>query len=139
MGQSNIRVFIHSVLTTRFREPLILPSFEEQLYDFIRKDFKKFDSNVLAINEMPDHIHILYWLHQSHAIADVIKHVKGSSSFWVNHESLSSKKFAWQGGYSALSIQYNNYDHVVDYIKNQKQHHKNKNLINELEQNDDKK
>lgn len=133
MGQSNVRVFIHSVWTTRFREPLILPSFEEKLYEFIKEDFKKFDSNVLAINGMPDHIHILYWLHQSHSIASVIKHVKGASSFWINQQKFMNAKFAWQGGFSALSIQYNGYERVVDYINNQKVHHSNKNFIAELE------
>ena len=83
--------FIHLVWTTGFREPIILPSFEEQLYDFIRKDFKKFDSNILAINRMS---------------------VKGSSSFWINQQKFIPKKFARPGGYCALSIEYNNYGHV---------------------------
>ncbi len=133
MGQSNVRVFIHSLWTKKFREPLILPSFEEKLYAFIKEDFKKCDSNVLAINGMPNHIHILYWLHQSHSIASVIKHVKGASSFWINQQKFMDTKFAWEGGFSALSIQYNDYERVVDYINNQKTHHSNKNFITGLE------
>ncbi len=82
---------------------------------------------------MPDHIHVLYWLHQSQSIASVIKYIKGASSFWINEQKFLSEKFAWQGGYSALSIQYNNYEKVVDYINNQKIHHSKKSLFKDLE------
>ncbi len=82
---------------------------------------------------MPDHIHILFLMNSGITIEDVFKRIKGSSSHWINHGDLINSKFAWQTGYGAFSVSESQLDIVEQYIRNQKEHHKNYSSQNEYE------
>ena len=49
--------------------------------------------------------------------------IKGSSSKWINEKKFLNVKFEWQDGYGAFSYSKSHVDAVIDYIKNQEQHH----------------
>jgi REP element-mobilizing transposase RayT len=70
-----------------------------------------------------DHVHCLFLINQQKSIAEVIKQIKGSTSYWVNEQNLIEEKFAWQTGYAAFSVSESQFDKVFNYIKNQKPHH----------------
>ena len=78
---------------------------------------------VAAVNGMPDHIHLLFLLNPKMAVTDIVKHIKGESSHWINQQKLIPEKFAWQTGFAAFSVSDRHVDKVVHYIKNQKTHH----------------
>jgi hypothetical protein len=54
------------------------------------------------------------------SLADLIREVKGSSTYQINRELGPSPPFQWQRGYSAFSVQYNDMGGVVGYIRDQK-------------------
>ncbi len=81
---------------------------------------------------MPDHVHCLFLLNPQKTITDVIKQIKGSSSFYINKNNLTTEKFAWQTGFGAFSVSESVLDKTFHYINNQKQHHKNKSSSDEL-------
>ena len=39
----------------------------------------------MAINGMPDHLHVFVGLHTTQSIADLMRVVKGESSEWINN------------------------------------------------------
>ena len=45
---------------------------------------------------------------------------------FINDKGFLKQKFNWQDGYGAFSYSQSNFGNVVDYIKNQKEHHKKK-------------
>jgi REP element-mobilizing transposase RayT len=47
---------------------------------------------------------------------------------WINKKQLVRGKFSWQEGYGAFSYGKSQINDVVQYIKNQETHHKNKRL-----------
>ena len=49
--------------------------------------------------------------------------LKGDSSYWVHNEFHEMKQFAWQDGYGVFSVSKSHVGRVVEYIKNQRQHH----------------
>jgi len=66
------------------------------------------------------------------AVADTIKQLKGSSSFWLNKNEFIKDKFSWQRGYGVFSISEKHIPRVSKYIKNQEEHHKFTNFDAEI-------
>jgi len=103
--------------------PLINQMVEKQVYMIISEELKELGCPVRIVNGMPDHIHCLFLLNPQKSIAEIIKQVKGSTSYYINKNNLVIEKFAWQTGYAAYSISESMVDKVFQYIQNQKKHH----------------
>lgn len=134
MPQSFNKLWIHTIWSTKDRLPFIEPSIEKRVYEFMSSQFTESGCPVRIINGMPDHIHCLFLLNQQKAITEIIKQVKGSSSYRINREQLSRDKFAWQTGYAAYSVSESVLDKVYQYIVNQKQHHQKTTFLKEYEE-----
>ena len=98
MTKSCSQVWIHAVWATKNRMPLIDNSFEKKLFKFISNQFWEIGCVPKIVNGMPDHIHCLFLINKTISIADVIKQVKGSSSFFINQSSFINDYFIWQRG-----------------------------------------
>ncbi|MCZ4224134.1 IS200/IS605 family transposase [Pedobacter rhodius] len=133
MPHSYNKIWIHAIWATKDRNHFIQSQIERKLYDFIYHQFVELGCVVRAINGMPDHIHCLFLLNPQKSIVEVIKQVKGSSSYFMNNESLINEKFSWQTGYAAYSVSESVLERVYRYIKNQKEHHRKKCFQNEYE------
>jgi REP element-mobilizing transposase RayT len=123
MAHSLNKVWIHAVWSTKNRVPFIHESIEEFVFDRISDEIRKQGCFVKIVNGMPDHVHCLFVLNRSVTVADVIRHAKGSSAFWLNKQQLTDQKFAWQTGYSAFSVTESAIEIVYRYIKYQKRIH----------------
>jgi len=77
----------------------------------------------VAINGMPDHVHLLIKSSKNIADANFMKELKGGSSSWMNENHLISGRFKWQAGYGWFSVSPKDTDEVIAYIKNQAKHH----------------
>ena len=86
---------------------------------------------MLAINSMPDHIHIFVGYNQNHLIPNLVEEIKTSSNAWIKEQNLSKFKFEWQRGYGAFSHSRSQVDAVVKYVKNQEEHHKKRSFREE--------
>jgi REP element-mobilizing transposase RayT len=123
MPHSYNKIWIHAIWSTKDRKPLIHPTVETKIHQFIAEQLREQGCPVRIINGMPDHIHCLFLLSPQKSIAEVVKQIKGSSSHFINQNNLISDKFSWQTGYAAYSVSESVVDKVFQYIKNQKQHH----------------
>lgn len=82
------------------------------------------DSPALLINGVEDHVHILCQLSRKFAIMDVIKASKTETSKWLKKQGPRLNGFQWQAGYGVFSVSQSNAAQVMDYVKNQEEHHK---------------
>jgi len=57
--------------------------------------------------------------------------IKNNSTNFINEHNWLKTKFSWQEGFGAFSYSESNYGKVIDYIKNQKQHHQRKSFRQE--------
>jgi REP element-mobilizing transposase RayT len=114
------------VFAVKHRNGLIHTSFKEELYKYITGIIKFHNHKLLAINGMPDHLHILIGMRPTQSISDLMQDIKGSSSKWINEKKFLKVKFEWQEGYGAFSYSKSQVYIIIDYIKNQEQHHANK-------------
>ena len=95
---------------------------------------------MLAINSMPDHIHMLFGFRTTESMADLMKAVKKDSTDWINSQRFTRGKFLWQDGYGAFSYEKKRVPGIIEYILSQEEHHKKfswseeyKNLLKEFE------
>lgn len=86
---------------------------------------------MLAINGMPDHIHILIGMRPSCCLSDLVREIKKASNDFVNSQGYTKNKFRWQEGFGAFSYSENDLHRVINYVLNQKEHHKKKSFREE--------
>ncbi len=124
MPQSLSSVLIHLIFSTKNREPFITPSIELELHPYLAKVFRELKSPSLAINGMPDHIHVLFSLARVITIAELLQEVKTETSKWIKTKGSRFNNFHWQRGYGAFSIGQSQVKEVKRYIDGQKEHHR---------------
>ena len=131
MGQSLVNNYVHIVFSTKHREPLIKPPFEEELHAYLGGTCKKLGCPVLIVGGYTDHVHILCMLSKNIALSELLKQIKQESSKWMKTKHDSLKSFTWQGGYGAFSVNPKGIEVVKEYIKNQHRHHSKKSFKQE--------
>lgn len=126
MGQSLVKNYIHIIFSTKLRAPLILESIENELYSYIGGICKQLECYPVKIGGYIDHIHILCMLSKKIPLMKLLEEIKAHSSKWIKTKDNTLKKFYWQNGYGAFSVNPYEVDKVIAYIENQKEHHRKK-------------
>ena len=73
---------------------------------------------------MPDHIHFLIGMKPTCCLSELVREIKKSSNNFIKEEGFTKFKFNWQEGFGAFSYSHSQLDNVINYIINQKEHHK---------------
>ena len=120
------QIYIQVVFAVKNRQSLIQPDWEVKLYQYIAGIMRNMDQKLLAINGMPDHVHLLVGLRPSCRLSDLVREIKKSSNAWINEKGFSKYKFEWQEGYGAFSYGHSSLYDVIKYIGRQKEHHMKK-------------
>lgn len=118
------QIYIQLVFAVQGRESLIHPSWEERLYKYITGIVENKGQKLLAINGMPDHIHIFIGMKPDCSLSDLVREIKKSSNTFIKENAFVKGNFNWQSGYGAFSYSHSQLDSVIKYVMNQKAHHK---------------
>jgi REP element-mobilizing transposase RayT len=129
--QSLSSVLVHLVFSTKNREPFIAPDIELELHPYMATVFREYNSPSLTIGGTNDHVHALFTLGRSIAVADIVEVIKTSSSKWIKTKGREYRNFHWQRGYGAFSIGQSNVTALKHYIRNQKTHHRHRSFEDE--------
>ena len=86
--------FYHTVLSTKGRVNFIKPELEQRLYPFMGGIVRDLRCTLLAINGMPDHVHLLIRYRADLSHSEMLRHVKGRSSKWLNETFPTLGRFA---------------------------------------------
>ena len=114
----------HVVFSTKERVELISPGLRARLYPYILTTINNQRGFARQIGGTADHVHILFDLHQSVALADCVRDIKSASSGWIHDTFPELRDFAWQEGYGAFSVSASAIPRVKSYIENQERHHR---------------
>ncbi|MCR8558795.1 IS200/IS605 family transposase [Mucilaginibacter sp. BJC16-A38] len=123
MPNTYTQLYIHFVFAVKYRRAIIEEEWEDRLQKYITGIVQNNGHKLLAINTMPDHLHLFIGLNPKQSISEFMRLVKGDSSEFINSKGLTSRKFQWQEGYGAFSNSHSQIDSVIKYILNQKEHH----------------
>lgn len=132
MASTYTRLNYHLVFSTKERRQLILPRFQQDLYDYIGGIIKGEGGVLLEAGGISDHVHLLAHIPARLTLATAMQHLKGNSSKWLNASGKSEVRFEWQAGYSAFTVSESQVERVRDYIRSQEEHHKSRDFQMEL-------
>ena len=119
-------MYIQLVFAVKGRQCLIHNTWEEQLYKYITGIVQNKEQKILAINGMPDHIHIFFGMKPSCQISELVREIKKSTNSFINDNKLLRFPFFWQEGYGCFTYHHSQLDRMIAYVMNQKQHHTKK-------------
>ena len=131
MANTYTQIHIQSVFTVQNRHCVIRNSWKEELYKYVNAIISNDGHKVIAINGMPDHVHVFFGIRPAQSLSDLMQDIKGDSSTWSNKKGFVKGRFSWQEGYGAFSYSKSQVNAVIDYIKNQEKHHRTKTFLEE--------
>ncbi|MEA1972093.1 MAG: IS200/IS605 family transposase [Candidatus Cloacimonadota bacterium] len=124
MPQSLSKLFVHIIFSTKDRFPFFTDeNIKQETILYISKCVNNLDSQMIQINIVKDHIHLLCNLSKIKSISELVAEIKRSSSLWLKTKGGKYSKFYWQRGYGAFSVSESQKDKTIQYIKNQENHH----------------
>ena len=124
MANTYSQIHLQFIFAVKHRDSLIRSQWKAELHLYISGIIEKQGHKLLAINGMPDHIHIFIGMRPTQSVSDLLQDIKRNSSLWINQKGFVKGKFEWQEGYGAFSYSKSHVKSVIDYIENQENHHK---------------
>lgn len=131
MSNTYTQIHIQCIIAVKYRQALISPTWKARLQRYITGIIQNNGHKMIAINSMPDHLHLFFGFRPNQSLSDLMRLVKGDSSEWINKEKFSSLMFRWQEGYGAFSYSRSQIGVVADYIANQEEHHRKRTFLEE--------
>ena len=131
MSNTFSQIYIHVVFAVQNRKALIKPTWEDELFKYITGIVQNKGQKMLAINGTSNHIHFLIGMKPMCCLSDLVREVKKSSNSFVKENHFTAANFNWQEGFGAFSYSQSHLSTVINYIENQKQHHKKKTFKDE--------
>lgn len=131
MANTYTQLYIQCVFAPKFRDALLRPEWDEQLRAYITGIVQNSGHKMMAINNMPDHLHLFVSMSPKQSVSEMMQLVKGDSSEWINKKKLTGHKFHWQEGFGAFSYAKSQTNDVVEYIRKQQEHHKKVTFLDE--------
>lgn len=131
MANTYTQIYIHVVFAVEGRQNLIQPEHNTELQKFITGIISGQKQKLIAINNMPDHLHLLVGLRPDSSLSDLVRDVKAGSSRFVKEKRWITGRFSWQEGFGAFSYSRSQLGDVIRYIENQQQHHMRKSFREE--------
>lgn len=129
MPNTYTQIHLHIVFAVKYRQALIDRRWKDDLHKYITGIVQNKGHKMLAINSMPDHIHILIGMRPAESLSTLVKVIKTESCIWIRHRLQIN--FAWQGGFGAFSYARSNLPRVCTYIQNQETHHQRCSFLEE--------
>ncbi len=134
-GQSHVynRIFLHITWHCLADEPCITSSIEEPLFEFL-KDHCVMNKGVhfKGLGGTSTHIHLVIQLEPHVEISTFVGKLKGASAHSLN-KRFGQNTLRWQRGFGVVSFAEKHLDFILEYVHNQKEHHRTKTLREILE------
>jgi putative transposase len=125
-------VNLHMIWSTKKRRPLIRPQWADRLYAYLGSVAGAKNAKLIVANSESDHIHLYVSIPSTISIADLINACKSNSTRWIRETFPDRRWFSWQEGYAAFSVSRSQEPAVIEYIKNQHEHHRKRDFQKEL-------
>jgi len=131
MANTYTQIYIHVVFAVEGRQNLIPSEHREELCKFITGIVTAQKHKLIAVNTMPDHLHVLIGMRPDAALSELVGDIKTGSSNFINKRRWVVGRFSWQEGFGAFSHARSQLDTVIRYIENQPEHHAKKSFRQE--------
>ena len=118
------QIIYQIVFSTKNREHTLTKDNRPKLFEYIIGLLLNKKCHVYCINGVEDHIHIVTYLHPTVALAWLVKDIKLASSALIKEKNMFREFDGWQEGYGAFTYSIKEKNRLIEYVKNQEDHHK---------------
>ena len=126
MANTYTQLYFHIVFAVKGRSNYISEQWKDELYKYISGIIANKNQKLMIVNGMPNHIHLLIGTKPNCNLSDLIRDIKANSSKWINEKKFTNFHFEWQTGFGAFTVSQSGVPKVIEYIKNQEEHHRKK-------------
>ena len=131
---SYTKSYYHIVFRTYRSERTIEENHERDLYMYVYATCKSNGIRLWRINSMPDHVHILVSIPPNIAVSYFVKNIKQTMGNYLKEHRKDFPMFnGWANGYCSITYCDREREAVINYIKEQKTHHKRVSLADEMQ------
>ena len=128
---SAVSSIFHVDINTYRRQMTIPDETSEHLYRYIWSIVKSRGCRLYRINGIGNHVHMLIELSPTMALSDLVRDIKQGSSKWAKQQVYFPQFSGWGKEYGALTCSGRDKDAIINYIINQREHHKSKTFEDE--------
>ena len=121
---SYTQLYYHIVIRTHQSRFAISEEYEQELYAYIHGMCKNRDVYLHRINGMPDHVHMFVELPSMLPVGKFVQEIKSVSSVWIKNNPHFPDFDRWSKEYAAFTYSSRDKEMIINYIRNQKDHHK---------------
>ena len=118
------QILYQLVFSTKSRKRVLIKKDRPRLFKYVWGILENKKCHLYRINGVEDHIHIVTHIHPMIAPAMLIKDIKNSATDFIKRERIFPHFTGWQDGYGAFTYSYKEKDRLIEYVKNQEEHHK---------------
>jgi len=116
----------HIVFCTKHRKNILKDGIDTEIKEYLQKMSEEYEFTIVAMEVMPDHIHMLVDCKPQFFPSDMVKILKGNTARWLfmNHPELKKELWGghlWNPSYCIVSVSERSFDMVKQYIENQKE------------------
>jgi putative transposase len=116
----------HIVWCTKYRKKVLSNGIDDDIKGYLNELAKEYSFSILAMEVMPDHIHILVDCKPQFFPSDMIKILKGNTARWLFMKHPELKKQLWGGhlwnpSYCIVTVSDRSFEQVKHYIDSQKE------------------
>lgn len=116
----------HIVFCTKYRHKIIEGQIEVRLREMFQSIAKFHKFEIISMEVMPDHVHMLVDCTPQHYLPNILKALKGNTARFLFKEFPGLKKRLWSGhfwnpSYFVASVGENTEEAVKKYIESQKE------------------
>ena len=130
MPQSLANIVVHLVFSTKNRTEWLTPVVRDELFPYIVGILKNLGCTPVQVGGHTDHVHLLFAMTRTRAVAQIVEEVKTGTSKWLKTKGVPA--FAWQNGYAVFSVSMSSVDAAAAYVRGQDEHHKKVSFMDEF-------
>lgn len=123
---------LHLVFAFKEHESYIPEHHLSLLFSYIAASINSRKHHAIEVGGRPDHIHILFDYNPTEPLPDLIRDLKTAATRFIDEHYISPSKIQWQRGYGCFSVSCHDYEKTRRYIQNQKEHHTQTTVREEL-------
>jgi putative transposase len=126
-------IFLHLTWHTKQSNPLLTPEIEPITHRALKHKIVEWPGAfVHEIGGTATHVHLAVSIAPTITISEFIGQLKGAASYETNRRC-GRKALDWQTGYGVVSFGAKDLEWVVEYVRNQKEHHRVGRIYERLE------
>lgn len=113
----------HVVWCPKYRRKVITGKIEMRLKELIEETASAIGAEIIEMEIMPDHVHLLIEVDPQYGINKVVRHIKGVTSHTLRSEIPSLKSrlpSLWTNSYFVSTVGGAPLEKIKEYIENQK-------------------